>query len=333
VRVLVTGSEGFVGGHLEVRLARSGHEVWGGTLGTPPAGEPRRVRCDVTDPASVRDALRASGAAAVVHLAARSSVASSRTDPAATYAVNTMGAVHVLEAARLEDIPGPVVLVGSGEQYGDAAGGRRGADAGGAGAGSSSPGGATGGAEGPERLREEVPLRPLTPYAGSKAAAETAGLQYARDAGVRVVLTRSFAHTGPGQEPRFVLPAFARRLARIARGAREGELPAGNLWPVRDYLDVRDVVAAYALLLERGEPGSVVNVCSGEGVPLRELLEQLAAIAGVRVRIVEDPELVRPGEPARLVGDPARLLALGWRREIPRRRMLEDLWSWWKDRE
>jgi GDP-4-dehydro-6-deoxy-D-mannose reductase len=102
---------------------------------------------------------------------------------------------------------------------------------------------------------------------------------------------------------------------------------------VRDYLDVRDVVAAYALLLERGEPGSVVNVCSGEGVPLRELLEQLAAIAGVRVRIVEDPELVRPGEPARLVGDPARLLALGWRREIPRRRMLEDLWSWWKDRE
>jgi GDP-4-dehydro-6-deoxy-D-mannose reductase len=102
---------------------------------------------------------------------------------------------------------------------------------------------------------------------------------------------------------------------------------------VRDYLDVRDVVSAYALLLERGEPGTVVNVCSGEGVSLGDLLGELANVAGVKVLVVEDPELVRPGEPARLVGDPRRLLALGWRREIPRRRMLEDLWRWWKDRE
>lgn len=326
MRVLVTGIEGFVGGHLEERLARDGHEVWGGTLAAPPPDAGRRVSCDVTDPASVRSALHASGAEAVVHLAARSSVASSRADPAGTYAVNTMGAVNVLEAARLAAVPGPVLLVGSGEQYGDA-----GSGAGAAGAGDAAAGPRP--KDPPERLREDTPLRPLTPYAGSKAAAEAAGLQYALDGGVRVVLTRSFAHTGPGQEPRFVLPALASRLARIARAGGAGELRVGNLWPVRDVLDVRDVAAAYALLLERGASGLVVNVCSGEGLSIGEALEELAGIAGVRVRVVEDPELVRAGEPARLVGDPGRLLALGWRREIPRRRMLEDLWSWWKDRE
>ena len=307
MRVLVTGIEGFVGGHLEARLRGDGHEVWGGTLDAPPSGAPRRVRCDVTDPESVREALRASGAEAVVHLAARSSVAASRTDPLGTYAVNTMGAVHVLEAARLAAIPGPVLLVGSGEQYGESGG--------------------------DGLLHEDAPLRPVSPYAGSKVAAEAAGLQYARGGGVGAILTRSFAHTGPGQEARFVLPAFASRLARIAREGGTAEMRVGNLWPVRDYLDVRDVVSAYALLLERGEPGTVVNVCSGEGVSLGDLLGELANVAGVKVLVVEDPELVRPGELARLVGDPRRLLALGWRREIPRRRMLEDLWHWWKDRE
>ena len=303
MRVLVTGIEGFVGGHLRARLEALGHEVWGTALDAD-AAEPRVLSADVRDLAAVRGALRASRAEGIVHLAARSSVAGSHADPVETYLTNVLGGLHVLEAARLADLDGPVVLVGSGEVYGDR--------------------------ESPPRLPEETPLAPLSAYAGSKAAQEALGGQYARTWGLRVVLARSFAHTGPGQDERFVFPSFARLLAAIGRRGGRGRLRVGNLAPVRDYLDVRDVAAAYAVLLERGEGGSVVNVCSGEGFALREYLDELVELAGVEVVVEVDPQLVRAVEIRRLVGDPGRLRDLGWSAERTKAEMLRDLLDYWR---
>jgi GDP-4-dehydro-6-deoxy-D-mannose reductase len=306
VRVLITGVEGFVGGHLAERLTALGHEVWGGTFEAPEDGHARRVPCDVRDAGQVREALRASAADAVVHLAARSSVVESHADPAGTYATNVGGALNVLEAARQAAVGGPILLVGSGEIYGNA--GCNGA------------------------LVEDAPIRPLSAYAGAKAAQEILGGQYARSFGLRVVMTRSFAHTGPGQDARFVLSSFARQLAGLKASVGSGDVRVGNLAPVRDYLDVRDVVRAYALLLDRGDSGLVVNVCRGRGFALREYLDELIEIARVDVRVREDPALVRDVEIGRLVGDPARLSALGWEPEIPPHDMLADLYRYWSER-
>jgi GDP-4-dehydro-6-deoxy-D-mannose reductase len=306
VRVLITGVEGFVGGHLAHALAARGHEVWGTSLEDPPGGSPRRMRCDVRDLAALRRALSESGAEAIAHLAARSSVVESLREPLETYETNVGGAVNVLEASRLAGLEGPILLVGSGESYGDQ--------------GAGAP------------LDEDAPLRPLSAYAAAKAAQELIGAQYARAYGLRVVSTRSFAHTGPGQEPRFALAGFARQLAALGRSGGSGELRAGNLTPVRDYLDVRDVVAAYALLLERGERGAVRNVCSGQGFALREYLDELIEIAGVEVEVRQDPALVREIEIERLVGDPGALLADGWRPAIAKHDMLTDLLGYWSER-
>ena len=306
MRVLITGIEGFVGGHLCERLSAEGHEVWGTTLEDPPPDRPRWLRCDVRDLDQVRGALRESAADAVVHLAARSSVAESHADPRATCATNVGGALNVLEAARRVVFGGPILLVGSGEVYGEPRGARP--------------------------VDEDAPLRPLSPYAASKAAQEVFGGLYARAYGLHVVLTRSFSHTGSRHDPRFVFPSFARQLAGIERAGGRGTLRVGNLAPVRDYLDVRDVVRAYALLLDRGEPGSVLNVCSGQGFPLRDYLDELVELSGVRVEVVEGAELVREIEIERLVGDPGRLMALGWRPEIAKRTMLEDLLNYWRER-
>jgi GDP-4-dehydro-6-deoxy-D-mannose reductase len=306
VRVLVTGIEGFVGGHVAERLTELGHEVWGTCLDHPPANRPRWRRCDVRELDQVQGALRTSGAEAVVHLAARSSVADSHADPHGTYVVNVVGALNVLESAHLAGLSGPVLLVGSGEVYGRV--------------------------DDSWSLAEDAPLRPLSAYAGSKAAQEVLGAQYARTFGMRVILARSFAHTGPGQDARFVFPSLARQLAGIERDGGRGVLRVGNLTLVRDYLDVRDVARAYAVLLERAHAGAVLNVCSGEGFALRDLLDEMIELSDAEIEVQEDPELVREIEIERLVGDPRRLVELGWRPVISKHEMLADLLDYWRAR-
>ncbi|MBA2565253.1 MAG: GDP-mannose 4,6-dehydratase, partial [Gemmatimonadetes bacterium] len=274
-------------------------------LGEPPRDRSRWLRCDAGDLRQVGAALERSGAEGVVHLAARSSVAASHAEPLETYRANVAGTLAVLEAAREARFEGPLLLVGSGEVYGRCG-------------------------SGPSR--EDAPLAPLSAYAGTKAAQEMIGGQYARTYGLRVVLTRSFAHTGPRQDGRFVFPSLARQLARIERTGGDGVLRVGNLQPVRDYLDVRDVVRAYALLLERGTAGAVLNVCSGRGFRLSDLVYELVEIAAVRVTIEEDPARLRGVDLERLVGDPARLTSLGWLPGITHHQMLSDLYRYWRER-
>lgn len=281
MRALVTGGSGFVGRWLAAHLRALGDEVVTVDAET-----------DVTDEEAVARALASACPDAVYHLAAKTHVGESWSAPLDVIRVNVLGTAAVLAAARRAAPRAAVLVVSSAEVYGSL---------------------------GPEDLpaREETPVRPATPYAASKAAAEQVAMQAWRGYGQRVVVVRPFNHVGPGQSPSFAVPSLARRILE-ARDAGSPELAVGTVTTRRDFTDVRDVVRAYRLLVEKGEPGGVYNVCSGSDVAIGEVASRLMALAGVSLRLVTDPGLVRPVDTPVLRGDPARLeAATGWKPEIP----------------
>ena len=294
MRAFVTGASGFVGPWLCRHLEASGDEV-------VPAGHDR----DVTDADSIAEALIASRPDAVYHLAAQSSVGSSWADATGTFRVNVFGTLHVLDAANACPSRPRVLVVSSAEVYGEVS---------------------------PLALpvAETAPFRPGTPYAASKAAAELAGLQAFLGRGLEVVRARPFNHTGPGQGPGFVVPALARQVVEASlTGATV--LKTGNLTARRDFSDVRDVVAAYRLLIERGEAGEVYNVCTGRSVLLLDLVERLLSLAGADLSVEVAPERLRPVDVPEMRGDPRRLEDLtGWRPAIDLDRTLRDVLDYWR---
>ena len=300
--MLVTGVSGFVGGHLAAALASAGARVQGVGIGSPRPGLPleRWHEADLRDPAALARAIAEARPAAVVHLAGQSSAGASFEQPVETFRINALGTWHLLQAVSRATPRARVLAIGSGEAYGP-----------------QPPG---------TRVREDAPARPVSPYALSKAAADA----YARAAfehqRLDVVRTRSFAHAGPGQDARFALPSWARQIAAAEAHRAEPVLRVGNLEITRDITDVRDVARAYRLLLERGRPGAVYNVCSGRGVKLTEVVGWLVAQARVPVRVEPDPARVRSSDVTYLVGDPAMLEAeTGWRPEIGLETTLRDV--------
>jgi GDP-4-dehydro-6-deoxy-D-mannose reductase len=317
VRLLVTGIAGFGGRHLlRWNAASAGHELHGADhFALESVPEPDELRkglasyraLDITDPAAMSVWVREGRPDAVLHMAAQSSGADSIERPAETYRVNALGALHLLEAVRTLGAPAAVLVIGSADIYG-----------------SGDPG---------SRLREDAPIRPANPYAVSKAAQDALGELYAKTYGLRVVRTRTFAHTGPGQRPQFALAGFADQLARIDAGLLPPEIRVGNLDVVREYGDVRDVVRAYALLLEKGQAGEAYNVCTGREFTLRELLDRLLSLSGVRASVTTDPTRLRSRDVSRLVGDPAKLeTATGWRPTYSTEQTLTDLYQDARDR-
>lgn len=282
MRVLVTGADGFVGRHLCARLERAAHELVRASGPTSVAGH---ESLDVTVADSVEALVQRHRPDAVVHLAGFSSVGASHREPLQCFRVNALGTVHLLESLRRHAPACRVLLVSSGEVYGQTALG--------------------------ELATETSALQPLSPYASSKAAAEVVGLQYAR-LGQHVMVARPFNHLGRGQHPGFVLPTFAAQLRAIGRGEQPPRLAVGNLEPIRDFSHVDDVVDAYALLLTQGKSGTITNVSSGVGRSVRQLLEQLISTSGLAVTVEVDPARFRPSDAAHLVGSSALLRSLGW---------------------
>ncbi|MBN2184954.1 MAG: GDP-mannose 4,6-dehydratase [Candidatus Krumholzibacteriota bacterium] len=315
MRAMVTGANGFVGRYLLGELSEAGYDLLAVDLSSSADVDPCEFppdtvyrRCDLRDAVHLNELLEEWEPGNIFHLAARSSAARSFHDPAGTFQANLIGTLNLLEAERRIGLGAKMMLTGSSEEYGVRTPGEM-------------------------PLSEESPIEPVSPYAASKAAQNLLAMQYFRTFGSNLTMTRSFGHTGPGQTDTFVLPSFARQCALISAGEKDPVISAGNLDVERDFLDVRDVVRAYRLLMEKGRAGQVYNVCSGSGLVLKDALERIASAAGVEVEIRTDPDLLRPVDIPVMIGNNQKLREdTGWIPEISADRMLDDLVLWWKEK-
>jgi GDP-4-dehydro-6-deoxy-D-mannose reductase len=311
VRVLVTGAAGFVGSHVLNFLQGEAVEVFGMDLpgASLASGEGvTGIAADMNDPEAAGRVIEEAAPDRIIHLAGQPSVHRSWAEPGETLRTNILGIVNLLDAARERGLQPAVLVVGSAEEYGLVE---------------------------PSQipLVETTPLRPSSPYAVSKVAQGALARLYGPAGGMRVVLARTFNHTGPGRGALFAESSFARQIAEIEAGLKPGALMVGNLEAVRDFTDVRDVVRAYWALLGSGAAGAVYNVCSGRGWSIREMLDMLLEHARARIEVRVDPERLRPSDIPVLVGDPSQLrAATGWEPRIPLRVTLADLLDDWRRR-
>jgi GDP-4-dehydro-6-deoxy-D-mannose reductase len=299
LRVLVTGAEGFVGRHLTRALAAAFPDA---VLLTP--------RFDITAAIEAASIVRAAAPNACIHLAAISTIAMARQDADRVWQVNLHGTLHLARAILLHAPECQLVFASTAEAYG-ASYGRA------------------------AKLDEGFPLAPRNIYAATKAAADLALGSMAKD-GLRVVRLRAVNHTGPGQGPQFVVPALARQVARIAARLQEPIVHVGNLESRRDLLDVRDVCAAYIGCIARRdviEPGTILNLASGEARRIGDVLEQLQRLAGVSAQVRIDPSRVRTIDVPSTCGDAGRAReVLGWTPRTPWRQTLLDVLDDWRER-
>ncbi len=305
-RVLITGIEGFVGGHLARRLHDSGHDVVGIHYADPPEGLPARLlHGDVRLFPLLRLLVRAAEPDRVVHLAGLSSVATSETRAADTWNINATGTFNLLESVRQLGRECRVLVISSADVYGRSNVGAP--------------------------LDETAPVQPLSPYALSKQAAEDIARFYHRAYGTQCIILRPFSHTGPGQAPNFVFPKVAHAIAQIEAGRREAVIEMGNLDVRRDYTDVRDVVRAYELALEHCVPGETYNVTSGRPVLIREVVNALCARSRVPVEVRTAEAMKRGRDIPVLTGNPTKFqTATGWQPSIPFEQTIVDLLEYWR---
>lgn len=291
--LLVTGANGFVGRHVEQAI-RSGVFA-----GLEPAVVPSGW--DIRDGDAVNALVAQARPAAVLHLAAQSFVPRSFQDPRETMEINTLGTLNLLQALTANAFAGRFVYASSGDVYGRV----------------------------PEEFlpvdESRVP-EPRSPYAVSKVCAEQLCLQWARTEGLQAIVARPFNHVGPDQDARFVLPALASQVVRIAAGVQPPVIEAGDIDTTRDFTDVRDIVAAYAAMFHSGVTGRTYLVASGVERRVRDVLQAMCRLAGVSPDIHQDPAKLRPAEQRRMVADASLLTAdTGWRPLVPFEKTLSDI--------
>ncbi len=310
IKALITGGTGFVGNYLVQHLLRRGVEVWIGVKDNDKVdnttGNMRFVECNVLDSVQLIQALEQIQPDWIFHLAAISSVAQSWKNPVLTFEINVLGTLHLYEAVLATKLTPTVVSVGSAEEYG---------------------------VINQEELpaKEENPLRPVSPYATSKMAAGLLGKQYFKRTTLKVIHVRPVNHIGPNQGLGFVVSDFAYQIARIETGLQEPVIRVGNLKAQRDFLDVRDVVKAYQLVCERGEPGEIYNVGLGQPVSIEWILKELLNLSAVPISIEVDKARLRPADIPVLAVDSTKLQQkTGWHPEYTLERSLGEILNHWR---
>jgi GDP-4-dehydro-6-deoxy-D-mannose reductase len=300
MRVLVTGACGFVGRHLLAELAARGHTIVGMDKGPAPSDLPVQefLPVDITHADAVKTAVRRLAPDACIHLAAIAFVPSGKLCPRTMTEVNVMGTVNLLEALRTDSPSTRLLFVSTAQVYGTSAR--------------------------PSPAREDDALQPESLYGITKTAADSISLLYARQYGMPVMVARPYNHIGPGQAPDYVVASFARQITAIRQGGPP-VIRVGNLASRRDFTDVRDIVRAYGLLLEKGVPGKAYNIASGQQVHIGEILTLLSELAGVQPQIVRDESLFRPDDNCLELDITQLHETTGWAPVIPLRQTLADI--------
>jgi len=315
-KVLVTGITGFVGSHLtDYLLTLPNLKIYGIRRWRSRtehiehlADAITLMECDMRDPTSMKRIIASVRPDKIFHLAAQSFVPTSWHAPAECLTTNILGNLNLLEAVREASIDPWIQIAGSSEEYG-----------------------LVHDYELP--ITEENPLRPLSPYGVSKVAQDLLGFQYFQSYGLKIVRTRGFNHTGPRRADVFVSSNFARQIAMIERRRQEPVIRVGNLDAKRDFTDVRDMVRAYWLALERCDPGEVYNICSGKAYTIREVLDLILSMTTVKVDVKQDASRLRPSDVPVLLGDSSKFRArTGWEPKIPFEQTLADVLDYWRQR-
>jgi len=314
-KALITGIAGFVGSHLAELLLSKGFEVYG--LSRPRSkmdhiesiiNKLHLEDADLLDSHSLYGTISRIKPDYIFHLAAQSFVPTSWVSPSVTLEVNIIGSANLFEAVRQAKIDPVIQIACSSEEYGLVY---------------------------PNEcpIKETNPLRPQSPYAVSKVAMDYLGYQYFCSYNMKIVRTRGFNHTGPRRGVTFVTSNFAKQIALIEKGKQESVIYVGNLEAQRDWTDVRDMVRAYVLAVEKCEPGEVYNICVGSAVKIKDMLNLLLSKSKVKVTIKEDSSRMRPSEVPVLIGDNTKFCQkTGWKPEIPFEQTMEDLLNYWRER-
>lgn len=307
-KALIIGGAGFVGKHLARQLHQEGYAVSVTKLPFESPDLPFADTCDldILDAEAVRELLQKLQPDCLFHLAAQASAAVSWQKPALTVDINVKGAVNVLEAVRLLEVRPRVLLIGSSEEYGRVT-------------------------EAECPITEAQEVRPGNIYAATKVCQEMIGRLYAEAYGMDVMATRSFNHVGPGQLPIFVVSDFCRQVALIEAGRQEPVIRVGNLAAKRDFTDVRDVVRAYVLLMEKGQRGESYNVGTGRALSVQELLDAILRLSTAEIRVERDEKRFRPLDAPLNVADVSKLrAATGWEPRIDIGDTLRDTLDHWR---
>ncbi len=308
---MVTGAAGFAGGHLLDLLERDDCEIVGWRRPGEPLppgrsetlGAVRWVTFDIRDRDAVHAAVSAARPDVIYHLAGAAHVGAAWTKTALTLEINALGTHHLLEAVARARLRPRILIPSSAYVYQPS----------------------------DRAIAEDAPVRPNGPYGLSKLAQEMVGLRAFDEDAIPVIVSRSFNHVGPRQDPSFSTSSFSRQIATIEAGRAEPVMLVGNLAARRDLTDVRDTVRAYRAIAEHGTPGQIYNVCSGVAYPVSDVLDGLLAASRRPIAVRVDPARLRPSDTPLVLGDPSRLRdELGWRPQIPFEQTLRDLLDYWR---
>lgn len=308
LKSLITGINGFVGLHLAELLASTGRDVYGmiyphsGTKGLPDSIPLKSIiEADVAAQVAVEKAIEQVKPAEVYHLAAQSHVPTAWSDPAKTFEVNLGGTLNLLESLKMHSPDATFLMVSTGDIY----------------------------SSGPNAFEDSHPV-PINPYSASKLACEALAGMYV-DSGPSVIIVRPFNHTGPGQAPMFALSSFAEQIALAEAGIKEKTVKVGNLDATKDYTDVRDMVKAYVIAIERCKPLEKYNICSGKTYSIAELLEMLLGLSSVEIEVKVDETKLRSATNPTISPNYVKFGELtGWKPEIPIEKTIEDLLNYWR---
>ena len=315
MRSLITGIAGFSAGHLAKLLLERGHEVAGlESVPVKHADLPAYFKDidiyhgDIRDEDVLSKALNGFKPDSIFHLAAQSSVKVSFENPVETFSANLIGTLMLFETVGKLEFPVKIMVVSSSEIYGR-----------------------LGPAECP--VNEDHPIKPVNPYAVSKAAVDMLAYQYFKAYNMPIYIARSFSHSGPGQKTVGVLSDWAFQVAKIDLEISQPVIKVGNMDVSRDYTDVRDVVKAYLDLVEKGKPGESYNICSGIGYKLDTLLDIYRTFTSKKIKISVDQSRMRPIDLPILVGSYDKIQAhTGWKPAIPIEKTLKDSFDYWKSK-
>jgi len=316
MKALITGITGFVGSHLAEFLLEKGAEVFGTFRWRSPRiniehimDDITLINCELLDSSSVKSCIETVKPEVIFHLAAQSYVPVSFNEPAATLETNIIGTLNILEAVKQCKIDPVIHICSSSEVYGQV-------------------------------KKEEIPIketnvfRPASPYAVSKVGEDMISLQYFLSYGIKTIRSRMFTHTGPRRGEVFVVSAFAKQIAKIELGLQEPLLKVGNLDSVRTFLDVRDAVKAYYMLVQQCTPGEVYNIGGNATMTVGEMLDLLLSYSTMKdkIKVEVDKELLRPSDVTLQIPDISKFVNItNWKPEIPLEKTLKDTLDYWRE--